>query len=123
MIAPSESLFLDGLARYIGETFRRAIGGKWEIRLDDPKYVFYDVPQLTGFSPTPTPVCPSGLATASADRRSGQFIRGVLENHLRRGESCLRDKEGERSSQPSSGQRGGVLPAGVRSSREVFGNA
>lgn len=83
MLAPSESLVVDGLARYIGETFRKAIGGHWEIRLDDPKYVFYGKPQLTAFWDKPTPVCPLPLATASADRRTGRFLSDVLASYLR----------------------------------------
>lgn len=83
MLEPSESRVVDGLARYIGETFRKAIGGRWEIRLDDPKYVFHAIPQLTGFSETPTPVSPHSLATASADRRTGRFLTQVLGSYLR----------------------------------------
>ena len=33
----AESSTLDGLARYVGETFRRELGGRWEIRLDGLK--------------------------------------------------------------------------------------
>ena len=83
MLAPSESRVVDGLARYIGETFRKAIGGHREIRLEDPKYVFYGKPQLTGFWEKPTPVCPLPLATTSADRRTGRFLSGVLASYLR----------------------------------------
>jgi len=83
MLARSESRVADGLARYIGETFRKNIGGRWELRLDDPKYVFYGKPQVTGFWDKPTPVCPLPLATASADRRTGQFLSGVLASYLR----------------------------------------
>jgi hypothetical protein len=83
MLPASESRVVDGLARYIGETFRKAIGGRWEIRLDDPKYVFYGKPQLTGFWDKPTPLCPLSLATASADRRTGRYLGGVLASYLR----------------------------------------
>src|SRR5689334_3350326 len=50
MLGPSESRVVDGLARYIGETYRKQIGGRWNIRLDDPKYAFYGIPELTGFA-------------------------------------------------------------------------
>ena len=84
MLEPSESRILDGLARYIGETFRKHIGGRWDIRLDDPKYVFHGLPELTGFSERPTPVAPITLATATADRRDGAYLRTILENKRRR---------------------------------------
>ena len=83
MLSPQESLWLDGAARYIGETFRKAIGGRWEIRLDDPSYAFHGIPQLTGFWDKSSPVAPLTLATASADRRSGRYISGVLAGYLR----------------------------------------
>jgi hypothetical protein len=83
MLAPGESRIVDGLARYIGETFRKAIGGKWELRLDDPRYVFHGLPQLTGFSEKPTPVAPISLATATADRRTGNFLSSVLGSYIR----------------------------------------
>ena len=83
MLPASEATKVDGLARYIGETFRKAIGGHWDIRLDDPKYVFYGRPQLTGFSDKPTPTCPLLLATASADRRTGKYLNGVLNSYLK----------------------------------------
>lgn len=78
MLDPKESRTVDGLARYIGETIRRNVGGHWEIRLDDPKYAYYGIPQITGYSPHPTPEAPATLATAAADRRTGNFISGVV---------------------------------------------
>lgn len=84
MLENSQSRIVDGAARYIGESFRRAIGGYWDINLDDPKTAFFGVPILTGFEERPTPICPLALATASADRRTGSFIRTVLENQISR---------------------------------------
>jgi hypothetical protein len=75
---------LDGVARYIGETYQKQIGGRWQIRLDDPKYAFFGLPELTGFSERPTPICPHSLATALTDQRSGSYLRTVLENTKKR---------------------------------------
>jgi hypothetical protein len=84
MLQPDAAIILDGLARYIGETFRKAIGGRWEIRLDDPNYVFHRLPQLTGFSERSTPESPISLATAAASRRTGNYLRTILENMKKR---------------------------------------
>jgi hypothetical protein len=84
MLSPSAKDSLDGAARYIGETFRNVLGGKWKIRLDDSSYAFHGLPQLTEFSPSSTPIAPHSLATASADRRTGQYLRTVLQNARRR---------------------------------------
>ena len=80
ILVQSEKDILDGIARYIGETFRKELGGHWEIRLDDPRYAYYGLPQLTGFSERDTPICPHSLATACADRRKGTYLRAILEN-------------------------------------------
>lgn len=39
---------LDYLTLYIGETFRKHIGGKWSIDLEDERNPFYAMPILTG---------------------------------------------------------------------------
>jgi hypothetical protein len=84
MLGRDQSRLVDGAARYIGETFRKALGGRWDIELDDPKYVYFGVPIFTGFEEKPTPVCPLTLATASANRRTGKYLRTVLENMIKR---------------------------------------
>lgn len=84
LLEPSEKHVLDGAARYIGETFRKQLGGYWDISLDDPNYVYHGIPQLTGFGENPTPLCPHSLATAAVDRKTGNFLRTVLENAKRR---------------------------------------
>ena len=82
MLSKENVDLVDGAARYIGETFRKCIGGYWDIRLEDPKFVFYGLPILTGFKTTTTPECPLTLATAAANRRTGTYIRTVLEAYL-----------------------------------------
>jgi hypothetical protein len=80
MLESDQSLLVDGAARYIGETFRKSLGGYWDIQLDDPKFAYFGVPILTGFEEKPTPVCPLTLATASADRKTGKYLSTILEN-------------------------------------------
>ena len=84
MREPTESRIVDGLARYVGETLRKNIGGHWDIELENKKDVYYGMPQLTGFSPTPTPECPLRLVTTAASRRTGNFMSTILENMKRR---------------------------------------
>jgi len=79
-----EAQVLDWLARYVGETFRKQIGGHWDIDLENKKNVYYGLPVITGFEEKPTPVCPLTLVTASTDRRTGDFISGVLERMKQR---------------------------------------
>lgn len=76
--------YLDGAARYVGEVFRRHIGGAWRLRTDDPKYVYAGLPELTFLREKDTPVCPITLVSASLDRRTGAFISSVFQNTARR---------------------------------------
>jgi UTP:GlnB (protein PII) uridylyltransferase len=75
-----EAQILDRLARYVGETIRKQVGGHWDIDLENEKNAYYALPVITGFEEKPTPVCPLTLVTASTARRTGTFISGVLEN-------------------------------------------
>jgi len=84
LMKPEERQVLDGVARYVGETYRKQLGGRWQIRLDDPKYAFFGLPELTGFSERPSPICPHSLATAMTDRRSGTYLSTILENTKKR---------------------------------------
>jgi hypothetical protein len=76
--------YLDGAARYVGEVFRRNLGGHWRMRMDDPKYVYAGLPELTFSTTKDTPVCPITLVSASLDRRTGAFISSVFANSAKR---------------------------------------
>lgn len=76
--SPDEKQVWDEVGRYIGETYLKELGGYWEIRLDNPKYAYYGVPQITGFSKRPTPECPHFLSVTAVDRRTGNFLKTLL---------------------------------------------
>ncbi|KAB2927069.1 MAG: hypothetical protein F9K24_22830 [Leptonema illini] len=80
-----ESQHLDGYARYVGETFRKLAGGVWEIRLDDPNYAFFGIPQINNLGGQKTPACPLILVSTSVSRRTGKFLRLVLSSYLGKG--------------------------------------
>jgi len=75
--------YLDGAARYVGEVFRRNIGGRWRMRDDDPKYVYAGLPELTFLQERDTPACPLTLVAASLDRRTGAFMSTAFKNLAR----------------------------------------
>jgi hypothetical protein len=80
MLDASQSQLVNALSCYIGETFRKLLGGKWDIRLDDPKFAFAGLPILVGGANQSAPRCPLTLATSTADRRKGTYLRTILEN-------------------------------------------
>ncbi len=73
---------LDGSARYIGQTMINALGGHWELSLDDPQKLFYGLPTVTGFSEKPIAKCPQTLATEAVKRRTGKFLSTVVANAI-----------------------------------------
>ncbi len=77
----SEAQTLDGMARYVGQVFRKHFGGKWTIDFSDKKNAFYGLPQLTGMAGQRIQFCPLTLVTASLDRRTGKFIRMIFDNY------------------------------------------
>ncbi|TLV00041.1 hypothetical protein [Dyadobacter luticola] len=79
-----EAMIIDGLARYVGETFRKALGGKWTIELDNPVYAYYRIPTLAGLGGRNLVACPAALVTTAVDRRRGDFWRTVLTNYKNR---------------------------------------
>ena len=83
MLPVSESKLVDGIARYIGEVFRKNLGGKWIIDFKDKKNAFFGLPQLSGMPGQKQQICPLTLATASADRRTGMFLQTVYQNNKR----------------------------------------
>lgn len=84
---PSESKMVDGMARYVGEVFRKNLGGKWFIDYSDEKNAFYGLPQLKEMKGQRTQICPLTLVSASTDRRSGEFITKVFNNIYKNSQS------------------------------------
>jgi hypothetical protein len=74
----SSTTIYDGCARYVGETYRRVLGGRqWSLCVRK-KSPYFHLPILSG--PSVAEECPHSLVTASLDRRTGAFMRSVLEN-------------------------------------------
>ena len=69
---------IDAAARYVGEVIRKQLGARWFIQLDEEEEVFHGLPQVEVFGPVPLRHCPLSLVTASLDRRTGDFILGVV---------------------------------------------
>lgn len=83
MLPASESKMVDGVARYVGEVFRKNLGGKWIIGFKDKKNAFYGLPQLGEIPGQQSQICPLILVTTSADRRTGKFLQTIFQNNQR----------------------------------------
>jgi hypothetical protein len=47
--------------RYLGETFRRKVGGKWRLFEDEPRNICFGLPVVDGFSTPSYPFCPQNV--------------------------------------------------------------
>lgn len=74
---------LDLLTIYIGETFRKHIGGKWFMDLDNKDNVFYMMPVLTDKEYKGVKYkSPMTFSTASISRKKGNYISTILKNNM-----------------------------------------
>ncbi|MDC6213309.1 hypothetical protein [Ralstonia solanacearum] len=78
IMQPTEAQAHDGAARYIGETFRRSLGGKWRIDFLDKKNVYFGVPQIVDIRGQMAQFCPHALVTTLLDRRRGDFLVSIF---------------------------------------------
>jgi len=76
-IEESDTDFIDGAVRYIGETLLRPYGGGWHLN-DDPQFDSNNRPYLRLDTLDRTPVTPFFLLTALLKRRTGSVLTRVL---------------------------------------------
>lgn len=69
----------DAYGRYVGEVFRRVLGGQWELYWDRPSNVHHNRPVILGYPGQQVATDPHGLTHVSLDRRTGNFLSGILE--------------------------------------------
>lgn len=75
---PTAAADLDLAARYIGELLRTRGGMRWTLQ-DNAERAWFGLPVVTDARGT---LCPLTLATATTDRRTGQYLSGVLTRRL-----------------------------------------
>ena len=79
-IMESDKYFLDRVACYVGECFRKNLCGKWTIDDSDPESAYYGLPIVrTEGMPAH---CPLPIVTAALDRRTGIEMKSILENQM-----------------------------------------
>lgn len=79
IMKPSEKDTLDNASRYVGEAFRKTLGGIWNIELKDKDNAYFKMPVVQN---TEWTECPITLVIAATDRRKGSFIEGVLKSYV-----------------------------------------
>lgn len=79
----AQDKLLDYITIYVGETFRKHIGGKWFIDLENKKNAYYSMPVLTDKAYKGLRyVSPMTYATACISRQTGNYISTILLNRM-----------------------------------------
>ena len=82
-ILMEDKKLLDYLTIYLGETFRKHLGGKWFIDLKNKKNAYYSMPVLTDPSYRgEVYIASMTFATACISRKDGQYISRILEYNI-----------------------------------------
>lgn len=85
MLAAEAGPILDGSARYLGETMRlRVGGGTWDVVLDDPNFVYGQLPIMNIPGREDVPFCPHFTVRATAKRRTGNVMSTVVTKAVER---------------------------------------
>ncbi|AVM69461.1 hypothetical protein C3V36_09530 [Lachnospiraceae bacterium oral taxon 500] len=79
----ADAKILDRLGIYIGETYRKYLGGKWVIDLKNKKNVYYAMPAVSDpYYQDKLCISPMPDATACISRNRGNYISRILINRI-----------------------------------------
>jgi hypothetical protein len=69
-------------ARYLGELFRKNVGGRWQLCLKNPKYLYYKLPVIVGHADRPIEFCPIQVIRNFIRMKRRGMLRTAVESHL-----------------------------------------
>jgi hypothetical protein len=69
-------------ARYLGEVFRKLSGGQWQLFLEDPKYLYFKLPVVTGYAAVPMEFCPIEVIANLLHSAKLGTLRSAVASHL-----------------------------------------
>ncbi|WP_103069649.1 hypothetical protein [Aquimarina sediminis] len=84
LMVEGNKILRDQISRYIGETFRKNLECKWDIKFEDPKFAFYGLPILVEKDSGNTIICPHALSTTTIARKRGDFLSKLLNNNMKK---------------------------------------
>jgi hypothetical protein len=67
----------------LGEVFRKTVGGRWELCLKDPKYLYFKLPVVSGYSDKPIEFCPIEVLANLIRKKEPGTLRRAVESHLK----------------------------------------
>jgi hypothetical protein len=80
--ADAVELLKSRAARYLGEVFRKHSGGRWQLCLEDPKYLYFKLPVVTGYAAVPMEFCPIEVIANFLHSSKLGTLRSAVGSHL-----------------------------------------
>lgn len=74
-----EGELLNRCSRYVGEVFRKNLGGCWDLCLDDPKNINFRLPVINRFSDIDLEFCPLAVVGNYVARKKRGLLREAVE--------------------------------------------
>ncbi len=74
------SLLKNRASRYLGEVFRKNVGGRWEL-CADPDKLFFKLPVLVDYAQMPLEFCPIEIVANYLGSRKAGLLRGAVASH------------------------------------------
>jgi hypothetical protein len=69
-------------ARYLGEVFRRVVGGVWRLCDKGPRYLYHGLPAICGYAATGIEFCPNEVFGNFIVRGESGLLQRAVESHL-----------------------------------------
>lgn len=69
-------------ARYLGEVFRRKLGGHWRLCEKGSRYLYNGLPVIAGYANLDIEFCPVEVFANFVARRERGMLRRAVESHL-----------------------------------------
>jgi hypothetical protein len=69
-------------ARYLGEVFRRCVGGTWRLCDKGPRYLYHGLPVVAGYANADIEFCPIEVFANFVARSEPGLLRRAVESHL-----------------------------------------
>jgi hypothetical protein len=73
---------LNRAARYVGEVFRKNVGGRWQLCLKDPEYLYFKLPVISGYSDKPIEFCPLEIVKNFTHKKIRKMLTTAVAAHL-----------------------------------------
>jgi hypothetical protein len=69
-------------ARYLGEVFRRCVGGTWRLCDKGPRYVYHGLPVIGGYASVDIEFCPIQVFGNFVASGESGMLRRAVESHF-----------------------------------------